>query len=496
MGSLYTQGRERAVLKPGTPRATPPTAPGRGATNPSRAASSSPTPIPGHGPCGSALDAAREPTTSVGASGPSAWLAEAFASRRQPTRPRGRTRGPGQTRTGASPPVLALGAGITLLGVLRTLGRRHVPTLTLSDDDALVRHSRWFRAAPAGLRSPGRDGELGDYLAGSPLASAVLVPCSDDWSRGVAALDPSLRARFPASVSDAEVQRTLVDKGAFARLLERTGTPHPKTRLVDSPEDLDDADPDLIEHGFLKPRNSQAFFRRYQVKAYRPRNADDLRAQIRVLAGEGMELILQEYVPGPASNHYFVDGFLDRDSRVRARLVRQRLRMYPPDFGNSTYMRSAAAREAGPAVDAIEALLIGLGYRGVYSAEFKKDPRDGAFRLLEVNARPWWYVDFAARCGVDVVWMAYRDALGEPVPDTFDYQVGRTLAFPYYDVSACLEAARAGRTSFGACLASWAASDRCVFAWDDPLPALRDGLRSAAHSLLRHVRRRLPARRS
>jgi predicted ATP-grasp superfamily ATP-dependent carboligase len=414
----------------------------------------------------------------------------------QPTQPSERTPGPVQTGSGSSPPVLALGAGITLLGVLRTLGRRHVSALTLSDDDALVRHSRWFRAAPEGLRSPCGGGALSDYLAGSPLASAVLVPCSDDWSRDVAALDPSLRSRFPASVSDAEVQRTLVDKGAFARLLERTGTPHPRTLLMDDPQDLDEADPDLIEHGFLKPRNSQAFFQRYQVKAYRPRDADDLRAQMQVLAGEGMELILQEYVPGPASNHYFVDGFLDRDSRVRTRLVRQRLRMYPPDFGNSSYMRSVAAREAGPAVDAIEALLTGLGYRGVYSAEFKKDPRDGAFRLLEVNARPWWYVDFAARCGVDVVWMAYRDALGEAVPDTFDYEVGRTLAFPHYDVSACLEAAKAGETSFGACLASWAGSDRCVFAWDDPLPALRDAMRNAARSLVRRVTGRWPALRS
>jgi len=47
----------------------------------------------------------------------------------------------------------------------------------------------------------------------------------------------------------------------------------------------------------------------------------------------------------------------------------------------------------------------------VFSAEFKFDERDGLFKILEVNARPWWYVDFAARCGVDVCRMAYRDAL-------------------------------------------------------------------------------------
>ena len=55
-------------------------------------------------------------------------------------------------------------------------------------------------------------------------------------------------------------------------------------------------------------------------------------------------------------------------------------------------------------------------YRGIFSAEFKRDPRDGLFKLLEVNARPWWFVDFAVRCGVDVCRMAYDDALGREVP--------------------------------------------------------------------------------
>jgi predicted ATP-grasp superfamily ATP-dependent carboligase len=195
-------------------------------------------------------------------------------------------------------------------------------------------------------------------------------------------------------------------------------------------------------------------------------------------------------VPGPASNHYFVDGFLDRTGQVRARLVRRRLRMYPTDFGNSSYMRTVPAEEAGTAVETIESLLAAVGFRGIYSAEFKRDERDGVFRLLEVNARPWWYVEFAARCGVDVVWMAYLDALERPVPTQLEYELDRALVFPRYDLFACLEGLRAGELTWGTCVRSWVGGDRPIFSWDDPLPALREAFRNARGSVGRRVRPR------
>jgi len=71
--------------------------------------------------------------------------------------------------------------------------------------------------------------------------------------------------------------------------------------------------------------------------------------------------------------------------------------------------------EVGEAIGVVEALFEATRYRGVFSAEFKFDHRDDHFKILEVNCRPWWYVEFAGVCGVDVVEMAYRDALGLPI---------------------------------------------------------------------------------
>ena len=176
---------------------------------------------------------------------------------------------------------------------------------------------------------------------------------------------------------------------------------------------------------------------------------------------------------GPPSNHVFIDGFRDGDGVVRALFARRRLRMYPPLFGNSSSMRSVAVQEVREAADHLTGLLRHVGYRGVFSAEFKQDARDGRFKLLEINTRPWWYVEFAARCGVDVCSMAYRDALAEPVESIDTYRTGVECVYPYMDYFACRELLRSGELSLGEWLRSWIGAVQPVFRRDDPWPAVR-----------------------
>ena len=109
--------------------------------------------------------------------------------------------------------------------------------------------------------------------------------------------------------------------------------------------------------------------------------------------------------------------------------------MHPPDFGNSTHMISVPLSEVEPAAQSLRAILAAIQYRGIFSAEFKLDARDGIFKILEINARVWVFVEFAGRCGVDVCTMAYRDALGLPITDFPVYRSGVRLVSPYVDLT-------------------------------------------------------------
>lgn len=390
-------------------------------------------------------------------------------------------------------PALVLGHGITALGVLRVLARKGVPVAVLPPAPGpLVETSRWYRPSP--MNSPwDRELDLASNLRQVDMDQAVLMPCTDVMTVATAGLPDDLRARFPSCLPRVDAIKRLVDKGAFVSLLRATNVPHPKTYLVDDSRGLDDIPPVRgHRHLFIKPRDSQSFFESVGRKAIRAGNRRELEAGVRRLAAAGHRLIIQEYVPGPASSHYFVDGFVADSGQIVAHLVRRRLRMYPPDFGNSSLVVTVPREEASEAVEALGRLFRALDYRGIFSAEFKRDADDGVFRILEVNARPWWYIEFAARAGLDVATMAYEVALGRKPPPASDYEVGRKLVYPYYDLHACLEMYdgrlkalwRFGRDAFGA--------DAAIFAWDDPAPALSRWWRMSARGLIR----RLPGRRS
>ncbi|HEX9479652.1 MAG TPA: hypothetical protein VGA90_12870 [Methylomirabilota bacterium] len=330
---------------------------------------------------------------------------------------------------------------------------------------------------PAEWGEPPNPGTLADYLARVSRESMVLVPTTDNWALAVARLPAPLAARFPASLSSPETLEALIDKGRFAATLERLGVPHPRTVCLGLDPDRADLPADAFTDAFLKPCNSWAFRSRFGVKALHFRTPDEAMSRAREAAKAGLEVMLQEYVPGPPSHHYMVEGFVDRTGRVCARFVRQRLRMFPPDFGDSTYMVSVPLDRVRAAVESLDRLLADVSYRGVFEAEFKYDARDGQFKLLEVNARPWYFIGFAADCGVDFCAMAYRDALGLTVEPVNTYPPGRHCVVGS-DRFACWALFRQGQLSAWAWLRSWLGARQMLFAWDDPVPGFARILRS------------------
>lgn len=391
------------------------------------------------------------------------------------------------------PPVIILGTGITALGALRILGRDGLTSIVAQTTDPLLRRSRWYRRLPPGIPAL-TEQSLVDWLSALPIDRAVLLPCSDHRVSEVAALPASLHDRFPASVPTEQTLERFVDKGHFAELLGATGTPHPFSKPLSGARDLDDVPDTIFESAMLKPRDSQSFIGHFRTKALHVRSRREAIEELARVRDAGFAVILQEYIPGPATEHYFVDGFIDRHGAVRAIFVRQRLRMYPLDFGNSTAMVSVMPSVAPQAVASITSLLTGVGYRGVFSAEFKRDPRDGVFKILEVNTRPWWYVDFAARCGVDVCRMAYKDALSEPVETIERYEIGRKLVFPYYDYFACRSLRRDGTLSTWGWLRSWTGAMQPVFQLRDPVPGMLAFLGTMTGLVRNRLARLWPAR--
>jgi predicted ATP-grasp superfamily ATP-dependent carboligase len=373
-------------------------------------------------------------------------------------------------------PVVVLAGGVTALGVLRAFGRRGITTYVHPDTSEYIRHSRWYRplldpstAIAGGARSAVA---LREALDRSGVEQAFLCACSDDWNRAVADLAELAGHRFLSVVPKPQALDRLQDKGRLAGLLQQLGVPMPFTRLVRGEADVDELPASTDTFYFLKPTDSQQFLAHFGTKGMRVPTAEVARQRLRDVVAAGMSVVLQEYIPGPFTEHYFVDGYVDRSGQVKALFARRRLRIYPPDFGNSTAMISVGLDEVAQGVDSARRVLAAVSYQGIFSAEFKRDPRDGLFKLLEVNTRPWWFVDFAVRCGVDVCRMAYDDALGIAVAGVSNYRVGATCVFPYYDFFAVQPMIGEGSMTWRRWVAQIIPALQPVSCWDDPVPGL------------------------
>lgn len=377
------------------------------------------------------------------------------------------------SKSTARPPAVLLGTGLTVLGVLRCLGRVGIPAVCISDAPDFEARSRWYAPGRVRVGAFATASDLAHALEQLPYRSGVLIPCSDHWTVEATRLPEAVRARFPACLPATDVVEALVDKARFREALGRSRVPHPLTERIRDEAHLVELLKTAPSGVFLKPVDSQRFVRAFAKKAFSASTQEEAVSGYRAAREAGIDVILQHYVPGSQDLHYFVDGFVNRDHRVAASLVRRRLRMHPPDFGNSSCTVSVARDAVGDSVEALQRLFLETGYRGIFSAEFKHDQVDGTFKLLEVNCRPWWFIEFAARCGMNVAEMAYREALGESVGADVanDYRVGRGLVHGYYDVRACRRLLRDGEIGLWQCLRSWTSSYKAIYSRDDPMPA-------------------------
>jgi predicted ATP-grasp superfamily ATP-dependent carboligase len=396
------------------------------------------------------------------------------------------------TRTVKGPVAIVMGREQTALGALRSLRLAGIPAYVACPQGDLVSRSRWYRPMPGSSRWDGRPGPQAlDALRAMPSDLAVLIPCNDEAALWVSALPHSpLAERFLVSSSSRATLRILQDKSRFGEFLADTGIPHPRTFTIRSEVDVAAIPFDDLDRVFLKPADSQKFLRATGVKGLWARNPEELKAIWSRLDGQHLSVIAQEYIPGGADDHYFIDGFRDRGGVLTALFARRRLRIYPPDFGSSSYCESVPLRDVADALAGLTELLTRLAYRGIFSAEFKRDARDGSFRILEVNTRAWWYVEFATRCGVNVVEMAWRDAQGMAVmPASSDYVTGAGCVNFRNDLTTVFGRPAAVRTPLSLSLRQWSSGYFNVFRWDDPLPGLQVAWQSVRRSLGWKLRR-------
>ncbi len=299
------------------------------------------------------------------------------------------------------------------LDIVRDLGRHGVPMLALDPDPkAIGLRSRY--AAGRVCPSPLEDEEAFltwlETLGQSLPQRAVVFPSHDEFIWPLSRHAERLEPWFIVPFSRWHVMSKVHDKRAQMEAAWRAGVDTPKTVFVDSGAELQAAAGEIRFPAVLKPVESLAFKLRFHRHILDVETPDELTRIYDKVDDLGV-LMLQERIPGGEDELWTVGSYLDAESRPLAVFTGHKLRQYPHAGGSCL---AGVSRWDQRLADAALRLLQELHFHGVSQVEFKRDPRDGCFCLMEINARHWKWHGLAAQCGVNLSFVAYRDAIGDP----------------------------------------------------------------------------------
>ncbi len=288
---------------------------------------------------------------------------------------------------------------------------------------ALAARSRWCAGALC-LPEPWGAQRWVEALSRSVRRDEVLVPVATNAVIQVAAH----RGRFPGAVApipSVETIRRVNHRPSLLEIARRAGVPAPKTYPVRSHEDLPAlaADPLLRWPLVVKVCDDAGLFVGPEARYRIVHDAVALDRAYRDLFARKAFPMVQEFIPGDG---WGVSLLFGAGGEVLARVVHRRTLEYPARGGPSARCETARWPDLE---EAAIALLREVSWVGPAQVEFRRDARDGSFRLLEVNPRLWGSLPLARMAGVNLVGMWYRMGLGERVAPAPPAPAGIRLRF-------------------------------------------------------------------
>jgi D-aspartate ligase len=384
-----------------------------------------------------------------------------------------------------------MGVSATGLSYVRSLHRRRVPTLLLTERGWLGSPSRYGLTVqlPRVAEEPEAWLEILLSTAERSVRRPVLLVAFDQAVLLVSEHAEELGRAYDFLLPPLSTSASIVDKRRQYELAAAAGIPIPRTLFPGSGAEAV-ASAAVIEYPvLLKPYVGSAAAAHLGGKAAVVDDASVLRTLFDRLAADGVPCMVQEIVPGGDDALYGYLCFWGSDGTELAWITKQKLRQEPTLYGDGSYQRTVNVPRVA---ELSRRFLKALDYRGVGSVEFKYDARDDSFRLMELNARAESGNQLAIAAGVDLPYISYAYHVDGAVPaweqhwDVYWVHEVRDLKTLLHD----------GR-NFGAAAQEWIRSLRradafALGAWDDPGPLLGAVAQTAVGKTLRTLGSRSP----
>jgi D-aspartate ligase len=359
----------------------------------------------------------------------------------------------------------------TGLGVVRSLARQKVPVVWL---DSNTRQLGFFSKYCYGILCANLKEDEEKYIdfllnIGEKLnQKGVLFPTGDIETIAILKKRKMLEKYFFIPMSNLETSEILLNKRLFYQNLKKQGVSHPLTYFPVDTNEVKSISKEIKYPCILKPSYSGYFRSEFHTKFFIAKSSEELVPFYENAISRNHDVMIQEIIPGNAKDMYGFNAYYNKNFEPTGTLMYRRIREWPHGFGNGCLIEKVDEPELEKTINSFVNI---IGYNGIVDAEFRKDPRDGLFKVIEVNARCWMQVSLPTSCGVNLPYMAYLDAIGKKVEKLKPTKESIKWVFMYYDLISALRCILKSELTVDAWIKSLSGrKEYAVFAKDDLFP--------------------------
>jgi D-aspartate ligase len=365
---------------------------------------------------------------------------------------------------------IVLDLSITGLSVVRNLGDRGIRSIGIDSDPKQVgRFSRYCEYHRAPNLEESEDRFLSFLLEiGRGLeVPGILIPASDSYVAFVAKYRSDLDKYYKFKVSDVNLIVALINKEAMYKLAVECGLSIPRTHFPRNREELSSISRNVSFPCIIKPVYSHLVCKAIHRKLFVVEDEEELLREYEKVSSIDDRLVLQELIEGEDDQIYLYSAYCREKGFPELVFTGRKLRQYPPHHGTAALVESLWVQEVA---EIGNHFLESIDYEGVAGIEFKKDCRDGQYKLMEINPRLEQWHGITNVSSGDLCYAQLLDLAGHAIPVS-GFIGGRKWILVEKDFISSVKYMRAGTLT----LSSWVSSLKGVryiadFSVSDPLP--------------------------